>query len=82
MVQKQVAHILKISQQQYALYEQGIREMPIHHYETLARFYNVTIEYMIGMTNEPSTLDGRPYKISKNINITNKGGNNKINIKN
>jgi len=56
--------------------------MPIEHYKTLALYYNVSIDYLSGLTNIPTTIDGAPYRISKNISITNKGGNNKINIKN
>jgi len=80
--QEQIARIIGTSQQQYGRWEQGIWQMPIEHYKTLALYYNVSIDYLSGLTNIPTTIDGAPYRISKNISITNKGGNNKINIKN
>lgn len=49
--QKAVASILNISIQQYSLYEQGHREIPFHHVITLAKFYNVSLDYIAGLTN-------------------------------
>lgn len=48
MTQKQVAGILNITTQQYQLYESGKREMPMHHFITLAEHYGVTIDYLVG----------------------------------
>jgi len=50
--QKDVAEALAISTQQYSLYERGEREIPFHHVITLARFYNVSIDYIAGLTNQ------------------------------
>lgn len=79
--QSQIAELLGMKQQQYARYEIGDQEIPLHHLITLARYYNASLDYLAGLTDTIRTLDGSPYRISKNINITNKGGNNKINIK-
>ena len=49
--QQQVADILGITRQQYQLYESGKREMPVHHFITLAEYYNVTIDYLAGRDN-------------------------------
>ena len=49
--QLDVAAKLKISAQQYSLYERGDREIPFHHVITLAKFYNVSIDYIAGLTN-------------------------------
>lgn len=49
--QKTVACILDITIQQYSLYERGDREIPFHHAITLARFYNVSLDYIAGLTN-------------------------------
>lgn len=49
--QQQVADILGITRQQYQLYESGKREMPMHHFITLAEYYNVTIDYLAGRDN-------------------------------
>ena len=50
--QKNVAAVLGISTQQYSLYERGEREIPFHHVITLAKFYNVSIDYIAGLTNK------------------------------
>lgn len=49
--QKEVAEVLSVSIQQYSLYERGDREIPFHHVITLAKFYNVSIDYIAGLTN-------------------------------
>lgn len=47
--QEEVANILKITQQQYQLYESGKREMPMHLFIALAKFYGVTLDELVGM---------------------------------
>lgn len=49
--QKDLAKVLSITVQQYSLYERGEREIPFHHVITLAKFYNVSIDYIAGLTN-------------------------------
>lgn len=49
--QRELAAILNISTQQYSLYERGNREIPFHHVITLSKFYNVSIDYIAGLTN-------------------------------
>lgn len=51
LTQKAVASILMITTQQYSLYERGEREIPFHHAITLAKFYNVSLDYIAGLTN-------------------------------
>ena len=51
LMQKHIAEVLDISIQQYSLYERGDREIPFHHVITLAKFYNVSIDYIAGLTN-------------------------------
>ena len=50
--QQNVAEVLKITRQQYSLYEVGTREIPIHHLKTLARFYNISTDYILEIKNE------------------------------
>ena len=50
--QKDIAKLLHTTQQQYSKYELGIRVIPIEQLEKLADFYNLSIDYMIGRTNE------------------------------
>lgn len=54
--QEDIAFILNISRQQYQLYESGKREMPMHHFVTLARYYNVSLDYLAGLTDTPRRL--------------------------
>ena len=51
MLQKDVANILKTTQPQYARYESGERELPMHHFITLAKYYNVSLDYLVGLTD-------------------------------
>ncbi len=52
LFQKDIAKILNIPQQNYSRYELGIVSMPIEKYAKLAEFYNTSIDYLIGLTNE------------------------------
>lgn len=49
--QRDLAEVLSVSIQQYSLYERGLREIPFHHVITLAKYYNVSIDYIAGLTN-------------------------------
>ena len=52
MNQTQLAQILGMKQQQYSEYERGFREMPMRVYIRLAQFYNVSLDYIAGLTND------------------------------
>ena len=54
--QGKIAELLQVSQQHYSLYETGKRELPMHHFVTLAKFYNVSLDYLAGLTNTPKKL--------------------------
>ena len=47
--QEDIAEILQMSRQQYQLYESGKREMPMHHFITLAMYYGVSLDYLAGL---------------------------------
>ena len=49
--QAEIAKILDTTQQTYSLWERGDREIPFHHVITLAKYYNVSIDYIAGLTN-------------------------------
>ena len=49
--QQDIAELLGTTQQTYSLWERGEREIPFHHVITLAKFYNVSIDYIAGLTN-------------------------------
>ena len=50
--QKEIADMLGTTQQTYSLWERGDREIPFHHVIALAKFYNVSIDYIAGLTNK------------------------------
>ena len=50
LYQKDIADILGTTQQVYSRYEKGINEIPIRHLITLARHYNVSLDYIVGET--------------------------------
>ena len=52
MVQKQVAAVLGTSQKQYSRWETGTSEIPAHHLIALARFYGVTTDYLLGLSDK------------------------------
>ena len=52
MYQKEVAKLLGISQQYYSEYEKGKRTIPVQHLITLAKHYNTSIDYIVGLTDE------------------------------
>ena len=51
LYQKQIANIINTTQQVYSEYELGIRLMPIDKLDKLADFYETSIDYIIGRTN-------------------------------
>lgn len=52
LTQKQMADILKCSQQVYSNYELGQRDIPTDILIALARFYNVTTDYILGLSDK------------------------------
>lgn len=54
--QKDIAKILDTTQKQYSRWETGEYEIPFHNVIKLAKFYNVTIDFIANITNLPSTL--------------------------
>ncbi len=56
--QEQIAKILKTTQQQIWRYENEspkyTQEIPVRHIITLSRLYNVSADYLLGLTDEPT----------------------------
>ena len=50
--QQQIADMLCCNRQVYARYERGIREIPVSMVIKLAKYYNVSTDYILGQ-NEP-----------------------------
>ena len=51
--QEEIAQILGTSQTMYARYERGANELPIRHLITLADYYNVSTDYLLGRSDQP-----------------------------
>lgn len=51
--QHHLASYLNCSQQVYSNYELGQRDIPTDVLIRLANFYNVSIDYLLGQTNNP-----------------------------
>ncbi len=54
--QEDIAAVLGITRQQYQLYESGKRELPMHFFVVLARYYNVSLDYLAGIIDSPRAL--------------------------
>ncbi len=52
-----IAKVLDISQQYYSEYESGKRTIPINHLITLAKYYNTTIDYIVGISDEEKNIN-------------------------
>ena len=57
--QAEIAPILDTTREQYSRWERGAQEIPLHNIITLARYYNVSIDYIVGLP------EGMPYGHSK-----------------
>ncbi len=51
--QQEIADLLGTSQTMYARYERGANELPLHHLLTLCKIYNVTSDYILGLSDRP-----------------------------
>lgn len=51
--QRQLAEYLNCSQQVYSNYELGQRDIPTDVLIRLSRFYQVSTDYILGLTNNP-----------------------------
>jgi len=50
--QYEIAEYLKITRQQYGLYETGKRDIPADYIRKLAKYYNTSCDYILEVTNE------------------------------
>lgn len=50
--QQEIACVLGTSQTMYARYERGANELPVHHLITLCNYYNVSADYILGLSDE------------------------------
>ena len=59
--QTEVAELLNTIRQQYARWENGEKQMPMDRFIILAKYYNISLDYLAGLTDIPRTIDGKPY---------------------
>lgn len=50
LTQREIAAVIGTTQQVYSEYEKGIREIPLHRIITLAKFYNCSVDYLVGLS--------------------------------
>lgn len=53
LTQKQIADMLMCDQSLYSKYERGEREIPLVLVLKLADFYNTSVDYIVGRTDDP-----------------------------
>ena len=54
--QSEIAEILGTSQTMYARYERGANELPLRHLITLCRYYRVSADYILGLSDKKKSI--------------------------
>ena len=65
LYQKDIADYLHCSQVTYSRYELGTREIPLESLNALADFYGVSIDYLMGRTDEKKALSAKKKAVEK-----------------
>lgn len=52
LTQSQIAKFLNIKQNSYSQYENGTRQIPLDALIKLADFYDTSVDYILGITNQ------------------------------
>lgn len=55
--QQEIADMLTCNRQVYARYERGFREIPVSMLIRLAEYYHVSVDYILGLSNNPVPND-------------------------
>ena len=74
LTQGELGKKFNVNQITISQYERGIRQLPIETLKKYATYFNVSTDYILGLTEEPKPH----WNIKNQININ--GGKNKINI--
>lgn len=56
LTQEQVANLLELKREQYRRYETGANEIKANFIIKVCKLYNVSADYVLGLTNEPKPL--------------------------
>ena len=62
LLQKDIAKILNVAERTYSGYETGSRNVPNEILISIAKFYNTSTDYILGLTNEK-----KPYPRGKGV---------------
>ena len=57
LLQEDIANLLDISKQAYGLYENGKRKLPIKYLIILSKYYRVSTDYFLGLTDNPDSSE-------------------------
>ena len=52
LTQQDIADILNCQREVYRRYEKGIRELPLSYAIILAKFYHVSLDYLVGISDK------------------------------
>ena len=66
--QSDISSILNVDRSTYACYESNKRIIPLSHLNTLSNFYNLSIDYLLGLSNKKTSFN----KIDLDINTASK----------
>lgn len=65
--QSDISKVLGIAQQTYSTYETGEYELPSRHLKMLATFYNVSADYLLGITDYKGTMMQLEETLANNV---------------
>lgn len=80
LTQQDIANYLNCSQTAYSKWEKGQRDITIDKLIKLAKFYNVSLDYIAGLTKNPTpqwtNKEKTKNKTKNNVSVTNNGSGN------
>ena len=56
MTQSEIAKLLHTTRQQVSKWETGVQMMGVDKYIALAKFYNISLDYLLGLIDTPKKL--------------------------
>lgn len=56
LTQTDIANLLKTTRQQVSKWETGVQMMGVDKYITLAKHYNISVDYLLGLIDTPRKL--------------------------
>lgn len=57
MTQQEVADVLHCKREVYRRYEKGLREIPVSYAIRLANYYEVSVDYLLGLTENKTRYE-------------------------